>query len=108
MKDLSGKEVGAKEFVSRWKAGIQGITPLQMAKSNQWGFYLVMIGIIMGIVTSIINSLWWLLIILCGSTILSGLSMLGNWQKMQVLKQMEDTMKNFSEPTKPEQATYVQ
>lgn len=104
MKDKSGKEITGKEFMTRWKQGINGITPLQMAKSNQYGFYLILIGIITGIVTSIIYKQWWLLIILIGSIIVQGMGLIANIQRIKQLKAVEEMMK----PQPEQEIPYVQ
>jgi len=37
VKDKTGKEVKTKEFFNRWKSGVEGITPLQISKSQVTG-----------------------------------------------------------------------
>ena len=105
--DKSGKRIDAKEFLERWKAGMQGITPLQQFKSMQWGYLLMIVGSITGIVISCITRLWWLVLILLGNLVINGLAFLGNWQKIKQLSMLEAQMKGME--LKPEeQGTYIQ
>jgi len=69
MKDKEGNELSRKEFFSRWKKGIEGITPLQQTKTQMHSSFIMIIGILAGIVICIIGikTLWWLLIILVGA-----------------------------------------
>lgn len=87
--DKEGKKLTASEFKERFKQGLQKITPLQQAKTNQRAYYIMLIGILAGVVTSWINSTWWLVIILGAATITQLITILGNWQKIQTLKLFE-------------------
>ena len=68
MRDKSGKKINSKEFFSRWKRGIQGITPFQQIKIQIRSTWITIIGLLCGIVISAVNLevLWWLLLILVG------------------------------------------
>jgi len=93
LKDASGKEINKEEWMSRWKAGMQEVTPLQTTQFNMYGYYLILVGIIVGIVTAILTKAWWLLIILLGSFIVSGTATLGNYQKLVALRKLDSMMK---------------
>lgn len=80
-KDKEGKKVGTKEFFSRWKSGIQSVTQIQILKSNIIGFIIILIGIIWGIVFTIISKQYWLLTILSGALLVQSMSFLGILQK---------------------------
>jgi len=82
-----------KEFFKKWGEGIQKITPFQQLKISLIGTTLVFIGIIIGIITMIINKTWWLLIILCGSFIIISTSFLGAIQKYKALKKIDEVIK---------------
>lgn len=94
MKDKSGKEISKEEFMQRWKAGMQSVTPLQMAKTNMYGYYLILIGVAIGIFSSVINKTWWLVIVLAGSFIVSSMATLGNYQKIVALVKLDNLMKD--------------
>ncbi len=63
-----GKKITWKEFMKRWGEGIEGITPMQQVKMQIQSTYIVIIGLLCGIVICLIglSNLWWLLIILLG------------------------------------------
>ncbi len=88
-KNKAGKKLTGKEFISSWKEGIKKITPLQNIKVTLIGSFIILIGIIIGIITAYVYSMWWLLIILIGSIIVQGLAFLGSIQKYMVFKNIE-------------------
>ena len=45
--DREGKDVSATEFMSRWKSGIQKITPMQQTQSQIFGQVVLLGGIIL-------------------------------------------------------------
>lgn len=92
-KTKAGEKITWKEFGRRWKKGIQEVTPLQQVMSTIFGQVLILVGIVWGIVASIIFKQWWLLIILAGSLFVSGTSMIGTLQKYIALKRVNDMMK---------------
>lgn len=102
-KDKEGKPVTTKEFIQRWKEGIKNITPIQQIQSLIVGSIIVLIGILWGLIFSIILKQWWLVIILIGSFIVSFWGLYGNWQKLLLLKKVEAQMKSFEIPKQPEQ-----
>lgn len=100
-KDKSGKPLKTKEFFQRWKEGIEGITPLQQARTNLMGNWITMTGILSGI---IINALirmshqwWWIEIILMGSLILGTIQMINLFQKYWKLKKTDEIMKELND-----------
>ena len=82
-----------KEFFSRWKQGIQQITPLQQQRISLIGGFIVICGILIGIVTAILVRVWWLLVILCGSLFLTGMSLVSTLQKYFAFKEINKQMK---------------
>jgi len=92
MKDKSGKEITTKEFMSRWKQGIQDVTPYQQVQINIFGSILVLIGVIIGLIIMYSTKTWWLFIILCGSLFLSSTSFLSMLQKYFVLSKINQMM----------------
>lgn len=90
-KDKDGKEVGRKEFFSRWKQGIEGITPLQQAKMAYKSTWIILVGIVAGIIVSFftMKQLWWLLVILVGALLNTITVQIGNYQKMKIMERLE-------------------
>lgn len=86
-----GEKITHQEFMKRWKKGIEGVTPFQQTKTQVRSTWIIIIGIVAGIVISIINikTLWWLLIILCGALGNTAMQLLGLVQKRNMLKQLE-------------------
>ena len=78
-----------KEFFKRWGEGIRQVTQLQLTFQQLIGQVIVLVGIIVGIITSLMFKQWWLLIILVGSFIVAGTSLIGIYQKYFVLKKFQ-------------------
>ncbi len=97
MKDRAGKKVTTKEFFSRWKDGINQVTPLQQSKINFIGSVFMFIGVIIGIITTFILKTWWLFIILLGSFLLTAMAFLSNLQKYFAFKKINDQLKQMEE-----------
>ena len=83
------KELGHKEFFNRWKEGIAKVSPLAQAQSTLLGTFIIVLGTIIGIISAIIYKQWWLLVIMIGSLIVSGTSLLGSYQKVLTLQNLE-------------------
>lgn len=104
-RDRYGNWITAKEFATRFKSGLEGITPLQHTKSSLLGLRIVFIGLIWGVIYSAKIGLWWLFVILLGSFIVSGSNYLGTWQKYKVLKRMQH---RFEKDERLEQPIFIQ
>lgn len=87
-KDRQGNKLTLKQFLTRWKTGLQGVTPFQQTKMQIWSTVIIIIGIVCGFVITLfaIQTLWWLTIILAGAFFNSMVQLLGLWQKKNVLK----------------------
>jgi len=94
------KQMGAKKFFKQWAKGIEGISPMQIARGNLLGIIPVLIGTIIGIVVVIVNKTWWLLLILIGGFIVSLMQLLGFLQKFIRLKVQDKLMKMIEEKNK--------
>lgn len=101
LKDINGNKLKFKEFMKRWKEGIEGITPLQQAKTVLLGNWIVVSGILSGM---IINALvrvksqwWWIEIILLGSLILVVIQMIGGLQKYWRFKAIEKAQRELEQ-----------
>ena len=102
-KTKKGEELKFKEFFKLWKRGINGITPLQTAKSQLMGNIIILIGIISGIIinclTRVENQWIWIVIILGGSLILTLMSQIGFLQKYWRLKQIKEATDKLEKNT---------
>lgn len=87
-KDKKGNELTRKEFMDRWKSGIQSVTPLQQVKINIRSTMIMLVGILAGIIITSINikTLWWVLIILVGVFGVTSMQFLGLLQKKKALE----------------------
>lgn len=87
--DKDGNKLTPKEFMARFKEGVTKITPLQNTKVTLVGQGIVLAGIILGIIINLVYSLWWLLIILGGSLLITTMSTLATYQKYILLKNID-------------------
>lgn len=88
-------------FLKRWKEGIRQITPLQTARITYQNTWIVLAGILCGIVASIlsIKQYWWLLIILVAALVNTIIVQIGNYQKYAALKTIEENTGKDSNET---------
>jgi len=89
--DKQGIKLTPTEFLKRWKKGLQGVTPLQQTQVQVKSTWIMIFGIMAGIVICIIgmDNLWWLLIILIGALGNTFVQQLGLWQKKTLLENIE-------------------
>jgi hypothetical protein len=99
-KDKQGNELSFKEFMKRWKSGVEGITPIQQTKTTLWSYPLVLGGIITGLVIMSLRKEWWLVAILGGSLPMTLMGLLSTWQKYKQQKIISDTMKELENENK--------
>ena len=94
-KDKQGNKLTRKEFMQRWKQGIQKVTPLQQINIQIRSTQLMLLGIFCGIVIALFNlsKLWWVLIILLGVMGVTSIQLLGQIQKRNALKNLEQMLK---------------
>lgn len=90
-KDKKGNKISWKEFMVRWKGGIQNISSYQQLKTEMVGTRIILLGLLCGIIVSIykFQSMWWVTIILVGAILNTGLSYLSQRQKFKFLEKME-------------------
>lgn len=97
----TGEELKLKDFFKLWGKGIEGVTPLQQAKANILGVWIVITGLIAGIITNLIVRLkdtwWWLTIILTGSLFLTIIQTIGFYQRYKILKRVNDEVNKLKE-----------
>lgn len=93
LKDIEGNKLKFKEFMTRWKRGIEGITPLQQAKTNLMGNWIVFSGILGGMVINALVRMgvqWiWIEVVLAGSLVLVVIQMIGGLQKYWRFKEID-------------------
>ncbi len=93
-KDKAGSKISYREFIDRWKRGMEGITPLQQFKGQLNSTYIILVGILLGFVVTLFNfeSVWWLSIILGAAFFNTLIQGLGIWQKVRILKRLENEL----------------
>lgn len=98
-KDTSGKWITPQEFRQRFSEGVQGITPLQQKKSQLFFTWLVILGLICGIVVSIYSwkTLWWLAIVLIAGLGNTCVGLIGAYQQYKILKNMDSIIQGSSD-----------
>lgn len=89
----SGEKISWKEFGKRWKEGMQNVTPYQQSFIQLIGSGITIIGIIWGILFSILFKQYWLSTILTGALLVNAMQTLGIYQKYTSFKKVEDILK---------------
>lgn len=94
-KDKEGNKLTTKEFITRWKDGIEGITPLQKVKTQLVGMKITLLGLFLGLIVTFfaLKHLWWVGIILVGALINTGVQYLAIVQQRKLLESLEDKFK---------------
>lgn len=88
-KDKKGNKLTAKEFMQRWKEGIERVTPIQLTQNQINGFFVVMVGELWGIYVAILSLQYWLILILIGAFMVSKAQLTVIYQKKLILKKLE-------------------
>lgn len=90
-----GEKISWKEAGKRFKQGIEGITPIQQLKIQIQGTWISILGIILGIIVNMffLKNFWWIIVILIGAVIVTGISQIGQYQKYWAMKEIESRMK---------------
>lgn len=99
-KARDGSELNFKQFMRRWRKGIEGITPIQQTKTTLWSYPLVIGGVVTGIIIMLLRREWWLVAILVGSLPMTLMGILSTWQRYVSQKKIETTMKELEEEMK--------
>ena len=103
MKDKEGKEVKAGEFFSRWKEGVNKVTPLQQTQVSIYGYLFIFAGIIAGIIYAVSGAFWWLALILTGALLINLIGFIGTLQRLTLLKKQEEYIKQLSQQSNNQQ-----
>ncbi len=87
----SGETITGKEYLSRWKQGIQKVDIKYQTKIQIKSTMIIVVGILCGLVISAINfkTLWWLFIILLGALGNTVVQLIGLIQKKNLLDSLE-------------------
>ncbi|HJX50863.1 MAG TPA: hypothetical protein VJ438_05380 [Candidatus Nanoarchaeia archaeon] len=97
-KDKDNKEITFKEFMSRFKSGIENITPLQRFTNEARGNLITLIGFIVALIAMIIYRdkfivSWFaygLILVFAGNIVTTGLRWLALRQQVKFFKNLED------------------
>lgn len=92
-KARDGTPLTFKQFLVRWRSGIESTSPLQQTRITLWSFPMLVGGIIWGIVITLMTKTYWMALILIGSLPITSIQILSTWQKYQRLKLTEQVMK---------------
>lgn len=84
------EKVSIKEFIAQVKEGQKNMTPYQQTIAIQFGQVTSAIGVIWGIIFSIILGYYWMGLVLIGGMIVLYVQFIGNLQKKRMLKQIEE------------------
>ena len=97
-RDKLGNKLSWKEYFARWKAGIDGITPLQKTKTQITATRIQLLGIFLGLIMTIVGwrYLWWVGIILLGALINTAVQYLGLTQQRNTLVKHEEQCEEMS------------
>lgn len=92
MKDKAGNYLTFKQYMQRWRSGIENVTPLQQVNIQIKGTYIIILGLCCGIFITCLNikSLWWLTLILVGGLFNTVIQWVGLYQKKMVFKRIYD------------------
>ncbi len=97
-KDKEGNKLTWKEYMKRWKSGIEAITPLQQTKTSLRGQLLVLIGVLWGLyIVWQLPDFKWMFLILIGSLVLTVVGYISLWQKYWALERVDTAMKEMME-----------
>lgn len=107
-RDKSGKWIDFKEFSQRFAKGLEGVTPVQQNASQLFFTWITLIGLLCGIVVSIIawDKMWWVFIILVAAVGNTIVSIIGLKQKHTQLKRVEALWKQAI-PAVPKEINYA-
>jgi len=92
-KDKNGKELNLKEFMERWKGGIEKVTAMQKTKMSILFTFIILLGVLIGVVTAIITKVWWLLIVLLGALGVNAISLISTLQQYIAYSKIEEMVK---------------
>ena len=82
------------EFIDKWKAGIAMVTPLQRLEATQKGNWVMLVGLVAGIIVMFfkLKDFWWIELILGASLFNQAITMLGIHQQINAFRKVEEIM----------------
>ena len=88
----SGEVISWKEFFSRWKKGIEGLTLEQKIRGQSLGTLVQIIGLVCGLTVTFIafKSYWWVSIILMGGLFVTVIQYIGFWQQLKIFEKLKE------------------
>lgn len=99
-KSRTGEKLTIRQFFKKWGKGIEGITPIQQTRSQLFGTWIVITGMLAGIMINFLTRVkyqwYWIEVILIGSLIITSYSMVGLYQRYRKLKTVDDTMRKLN------------
>lgn len=95
-KDAKGNKLTWKQYIARWKQGIQLMTPYQQLSIQYRSTWIMLFGIIAGIIICLfsIKTLWWLMIILVGALGSTATQQVGLYQRKNMFKKLMEANAN--------------
>lgn len=112
MKDKAGNKITMKEFWTRWKKGIEELTPIQKLKSEIQGTFVNLIGYIVALIAVIIKRdvigllAYGLILIFIGSVWTTGLKWLSLRQQYKFMNGLDLSIMNESEALETKSDTH--
>ncbi len=90
-RDKKGNELTFKEFMKKWKSGIDGVTPLAQTNIQIRSTWIMVLGISLGLAMSLFgfSRMWWLFIILVGALGNTLVQLVSLKQKQKIIKKFE-------------------
>lgn len=90
--DKQGNKLTWREFLKRWKRGIDGVTAMQQVNMQLQSSFIILFGMLLGIIVSAANyeKFWWVIIVLIGGVFNLGISITGLFQKKHQMQYFED------------------
>lgn len=95
IRNRDGKSYSLREFFSKWKEGIQGITPLQQKEGERTSYLIILFGVFAGLIAAIMTKTAWLVIIMIGSLGLLIFQFIACLQMLWALQKQEEIMKSI-------------
>ena len=83
-----------KSFLEKWKAGIAKVTPLQRLEATQRSNWIMVVGLIAGIIVMLwkLKEFWWIELILGASLFNQVMTMIGIHQQIKAFRKVEEIM----------------
>lgn len=94
-KDKAGNKLSVKQFGSRFKDGVQGVTPLQQTKTNLISLFPIIAGMLWGATVSFIGGTYWMCLILIFSLPLIIIQLISTLQRYWNLKKIAIELKRL-------------